>query len=743
MLFCILMMVISILRFHIYVEQPPPDTLTTEAVTLQGRVVSYEIRNGQTILYLSDVFFYGESANGISNFNSIGVCCYLIKTADFKLGQTVAVQGFLALPEEADNPGGFDARAYYRGKGCDYLLYEGEVLDVGEDYDVLLECLDSVKQYGKEQLEKHLKPEDAGIMKAMLLGDKSEIDSESKMLYRNNGIYHILAISGLHISMLGGCLYKILKRIRIKPWLAAGIALLFIFLYGIMIGMPPSAFRAIVMYGFGVFAPLLCRSHDRLTSLAVAGACLLAGNPALFYDAGVRLSFLAVLGIVCLYPTFLGVQRHHMKVADGLWVSFAISYMTLPVIMQTYYEIPIYSLLINVCVLPFVPVLIGLGIVIIILGPLGNWVVWVPAWVIHYILFFYEILLKLFARLPGNRYVTGYVEDYKVIIFYAVLGCLIYFVLKIKRKYLIRSLKSENDYAAGRQKKYVCEQKAIRKNMLRVRMVQMAVMTVLIVFLMLPESFGSRISFLDVGQGDCVCAEINGKVYMIDGGSTSESGLAEYTILPFLNYSGIRRVDAWFLTHSDQDHVSGFMELCGMEDLGGIEIKTLYIPAVLEEEFMEVKNCAQAAGIEVVLLEKGDVLKDKKAKWHVLSPENGGIYPDENAASLVLYLEYEETDVLFMGDAGTYAEQIVMQAGIKDVEILKVAHHGSAVDTNSVDFIEQMSPEYAVISCRANNVYGHPHGETLERLLAADAVIMTTPECGAVVVEVKEGVRVY
>ena len=242
MLFCILMMVISILRFHIYVEQPPPDTLTTEAVTLQGRVVSYEIRNGQTILYLSDVFFYGESANEISNFNSIGVCCYLIKTADCKLGQTVAVQGFLALPEEADNPGGFDARAYYRGKGCDYLLYEGELLDVGEDYDVLLECLNSVKDYGKEQLEKHLKSEDAGIMKAMLLGDKSEIDSESKMLYRNNGIYHILAISGLHISMLGGCLYKILKRIRIKPWLAAGIALLFTFLYGIMIGMPPSAF---------------------------------------------------------------------------------------------------------------------------------------------------------------------------------------------------------------------------------------------------------------------------------------------------------------------------------------------------------------------------------------------------------------------------------------------------------------------------------------------------------------------
>ena len=347
-LFCILVIIVCIVKNGIYEKKFPAGEPPSEAVLLQGRLDSWESGNGQTILFLSDVFFYGNSAEEITNYYSIGVRCYLDGCYDLKTGQSVAVRGFLALSQRADNPGGFDSATYYQSRGYTYVLYDGKIVATGQKYDLILHGLAVLRQYATKQLRRFLTPEDAGIMEAMLLGDKSNIATETKALYRSVGIYHILAISGLHISMIGGCICKLLKRMHCSKWVAVVTGLGFIVLYGMMIGMPPSAFRAIVMFGFGQVAGLILRSHDKITSMAVAAACLAVWEPLLMFDAGVQLSFLAVMGIVILYPTFLEIQKHHMKFADGIWVSFAVTYMTLPVIMATYYEVPLYSIIAKV-----------------------------------------------------------------------------------------------------------------------------------------------------------------------------------------------------------------------------------------------------------------------------------------------------------------------------------------------------------------------------------------------------------
>lgn len=737
MLFCILIIVICITKYYIYESEASPGELPEAAVTLQGRVDSWEVRDGQTILYLSDILFYGDSAKEITNAKSIGIRCYIRDEHHYKLGQTVAVQGFLALPESARNQGGFNGAKYYQSKGYDYVLYDGKILALGENYDVILQGLHSFRQYAEGQLYRYLTPEDAGIMTAMLLGDKGDIDTEIKQLYRTVGIYHILAISGLHISMLGGCVYKLLKKLRLKPIWAAAVSLSLIIMYGIMIGMPPSAFRAIVMFGFGLVAPLLERSHDKLTSMAVAAACLAISDPLLLFDAGVQLSFLAVLGIVVLYPTFLGIQRHHMKFADGVWVSFAVTYMTLPVIMQTYYEVPLYSLVVNVCVLPFVPVLIGLGMGIVLLGGFWSLPAMTAAGIIHIILLFYEKLLQLFASLPGNSFATGAPGACRIIIFYIVLCIMIYIILKIKRKLLLRSLQSENAYAKGFQALYVREQKSIRKIVLRVHITQALLMLGLIFVLLAPERFDCRITFLDVGQGDGICVETAQNVWMIDCGSTSEEGIGKYVVAPFLKYRGIKEVDGWILTHPDKDHVSGFVELCENEGNTGITVKTLYIPAVLEEEFVDITALAVDRGIDVVLLEAGDVLYDDGMSWTVISPEKEVFYQDANEASLVLYLECGDFSGLFMGDAGEEAEGAVMRklglpADAANITLLKVAHHGSGNNTNSAEFLYAVRPSLAIISCGENNVYGHPHTEVTERLKECDSAVYRTDMLGQI-----------
>lgn len=716
MMFCILVILLCMIRLYIFDDAPPSEAFPKESVTLQGRVVDLETDADRTILYLSDVFFYGDSAKELSNYSLKGIRCYPKENDEYKLGQVVAVQGFLQLPDGAHNDGGFDGAAYYSVQGYEYVLYDAKVLATGEKYDVILECLRGIRAYAGKRLRTYLDAESSGIMTAMLLGDKSKIPDETKDLYRGVGIYHILAISGLHIAMIGGMLYKVLKHLRVRAFWAVFFSVLVIVLYGIMIGMPPSAFRAIIMFGFGLTAPLLQRSHDKFTSMAVAAVCLILWNPMIIKDAGLQLSFLAVLGIIWLYPTFLDLHRHHMKVADGLWVSFAVTYMTLPIIMRTYYEFPLYSILANVCIVPLVPILIGLGIVIIAGVFMPEIILRAMGKVIEWILFYYEKILNVFTILPWDTYVSGAPADAKVIFFYAGLGIVIYFVGVAKRKLLIRSLKSEQAYQEGRQEDYVREQKLIGSRMRCLRVVQVVVMGLLLGVILNHETVECRITFLDVGQGDGICIETEDGVYLIDCGSTSEDFLAKYTLIPFLKYHGITRIDGWFLTHPDGDHVSGWTELCSDEDMSGIKVDTLYIPKVLEEEFEPVIALARDKNINVVMLNAGDILQNKNVKWTVISPEANVYYQDNNTASLVLYFESGNVSGLFMGDAGMEAEIAVTDAQIKDITFLKVAHHGSGKNANSEDFFKQIEPQIAIISCGENNPYGHPHTEVLQSL---------------------------
>ncbi len=739
MWFCILLSLCCIIRYECYKREFVPTGLPWEEVTLQGRIDSFEIKDDRTILYLSNVFFYGNSATEISNRQkNIGVRCYVDGIWEGKLGQQVAVQGFLSLPEGARNPGEFDSVRYYGAKGYDYLLTDGTILAQGDSYDVILQFLYELKVYGKEKLQFYLNTEDAGIMVAMLLGDKEGLHSDVKDLYRSSGIYHILSISGMHISVIGGCLYQLLLRFRLPRFWAALGGMIGIVGYGCMIGMPPSAFRAIVMYAFGLAAGLALRSHDRFTSLSVACACLLVCEPVLWQDGGFQLSFTAVLGIISFYPTFLNPRQSQKKYLDGVWISFAVTYFTLPLLMNSYYEIPLYSLLVNFCILPYVPLLMGLGMMIIGFGGWFAIVAEISAWLIHMILFFYEKILEFFQSLPGSNLVTGAPPVWKITIFYVVLAGMIWGIQIIKRKMYLLLLKSENAYEEGRQEEYLALKNRVKTIMKRVHMGEAGVMLVLLCMLLWNGQERCKITFLDVGQGDGICMESGFEVFLIDGGNAFQSGIGEYTLVPFLKHQGITEIDAWFLTHPDSDHVSGFLEICGQlqkKDANAILVKRVYIPAVLEKEFAQIVSLAKECGVEIVLLEQSDEIEFGEGKITVLSPAEDVYYSNENAASLVLYLEMGEMTGLFMGDGGVAAERIAMENEISNLTLLKVGHHGSAVESNAEAFISQMNPRLAVISCGENNRYGHPHVETLERLHACGSMILRTDESGAVIVK--------
>ena len=346
--------------------------------------------------------------------------------------------------------------------------------------------------------------------------------------------------------------------------------------------------------------------------------------------------------------------------------------------------------------------------------------------------------MSVLAALPGSSYITGAPKPYKVIFFYLVLLLVIICVFLRRRKLTIRSLKSENAYANGMQEVYVREQKSIDRIMKQTHLGQGIVMLLLLLLLLVPAGQEDCITFLDVGQGDGICMELEDEVYLIDCGSTSERGIGNYTLLPYLKYRGIREIDGWFLTHPDEDHVSAFAELCMENNMGGIAVKKLFLPAVLQEEFREIADLAKQNNIEIVWLAYGDSLETGEGMLFVLSPVQSGAYADTNAASLVLLLQYNSFTGLFMGDAGTVAEEHIRGMEISDITLLKVGHHGSRIEANAKDFIMQMNPKIAVISCERNNVYGHPHREVTERLKMTGSSILITAEHGAITVELSE-----
>lgn len=299
--------------------------------------------------------------------------------------------------------------------------------------------------------------------------------------------------------------------------------------------------------------------------------------------------------------------------------------------------------------------------------------------------------------------------------------------------------------------------------------------------LFLPGKKEFTLTFLDVGQGDCIHIKtMEGNHFLVDGGSSSVSNVGAYRIIPYLKASGAETIEAVFVTHPDEDHCNGVRELFLEGALNGIRVKKLYLPDVGENSKTEAYEAlvteANTAGISVGYIHKGQALSEKEFTLFCLHPEAGDESREPNEYSTVLLLCFQNFRALLTGDvegdgeekmlqsledvkAGRYGDQSLEGGktgrngnasleGTKNgrygdvsltengITVLKVAHHGSGNST-STKLLAEISPQIAVISCGENNPYGHPHEETLERLEEAGAKVLRTDELGAVRIVVR------
>lgn len=641
------------------------------------------------------------------------------------IGNRIKVYGKFFVYQEATNEGQFDAFEYYSSKGI-YASVKAlrlEVLD--ESVSWIGERMFLLKQKMRECLISLYPKEKAGVLSAMLLGDKDLLEVEIKDLYQKNGISHILAISGLHISMLCMGLFRLLRGVGSSVKLSTIITIVFLCFYVCYTGGSTSSLRAGIMCIVLLGAKLLRRSYDLLSALALAGILVTSIRPMEITSAGFLLSFGAVIGVAIakaieenviqkkiseleeenldkkeliedfdeesyfVISKFIKLKKYWKKRRNSrsIWwspllFSGIIQLVTTPISLWFYYELSPYSILLNVIILPLVAFILGGGIVSVLLGLVAPSLAKLSVGGTYFLLSFYEWLGEQAQKLPYSFILIGRPSVVQIVLYYGILLFVVWNVFLVDREKVIwkKQLQTKDDFNKIRKQKGVlCKiwysirrmkyQEYVRNIFLSVGVI------VAVSCLFLPKTYETEIVFLDVSQGDSMFLQTKtGKTLLFDCGSSDVSNVGIYRLVPMLKQKGILLLDMVSVSHMDSDHMNGIKELLeampiykGEKEFwqnykGQIGIKTLVLPKVSE------------ASEEYLAL----VQLAKEKKVEIIYIEAGetlyqadGILIEclspsnakqsENDTSLVYLLQTKDLVVWMMGDAGVEVEKEIIE----------------------------------------------------------------------------------
>ena len=453
-------------------------------VTLTGTVRGLEQKiEGDTLVWrmmLSDIQTDDTAADTITDPASDEVInpgkrdrvlCILDHAPEADMSARVRLCGTMYPFRSAMNEGEFDLRRYYHILRVEYSLRDVDVLAASAPTDKLAALLFHFKNYMSEQIDRLFSTQNSAVLKAMLLGEKGLLEEETRELYQGAGIVHILSISGLHLSLLGMGFFSLTGKSRWIPMpVRAAASILIVFLYGKMIGMGTSVFRALVMLTLYIISKVIGRTYDILTAASIAAFLLLLDQPLYLLHTGFQFSFCAVLAIGILLPALPG----------RILKAIAIPLATLPVYLWAYGTFPVTSLLLNLIVIPLMTVvMVSAGGAVLLAGLAGCLfggmtdllsanrvlpanralsangampsalqvlprILGLPA---ELILDFYRFLAESSGKIPGHEIVLGRPSPIRILVFYSMLLILAAISVRLQMPHMRRRIDPSPDAA--------------------------------------------------------------------------------------------------------------------------------------------------------------------------------------------------------------------------------------------------------------------------------------------------------
>ena len=646
--------------------------------SLQGTVNSYNINGDKLTIYLKVkeiviVNYYFKSLNEKTYFED-----------NLKLGDLISVAGELEEPERNRVFNGFDYKKYLYNKHIFYLMNANNISIMEKNSGLLFYfknlVMDRINSISKSK----------GYIMTFILGDKSFIDNEVKESYQDNGISHLFAVSGMHISLFAGIMLFFLKRVSYNNYFNYGMVCLFLLFYLFLAGFPASLLRASVMFILFSINKVFNLKISNLNILFMVIITILFIDPFYLFDIGFQFSYL-ISGTLIMMRWKIGVIKSKLK--RSFYVSVVCFLVSFPICIYNFYGTNFMSVLFNLFYIPFVSIIVfPLSLITFVFPFLDS--------VLYYSIFVME-RISLFISSINFGYIIFPKVNFGVYFIYYIFIFLSFWKIEFVLLFLVMLL-IHKGYIYFNSNLYVY--------------------------------------YLDVGQGDSALIRLpnnSGNILIDTGGKfsyemekwrekRSKYSIVKSSTIPFLKSFGIKKLDYFILSHGDYDHMGEAINLvenfkvekvifnCGLyNDLENELIE------VLDKKKIKYYSCIKELNID-------------NNKFHFLQTKE---YDNENENSNVIYTELNGYKFMFMGDAGVEKEKDILEKyNVSKIDVLKIGHHGSKTSSDK-NFIDEMNPKYSVISVGKNNRYGHPNKEVLENL--SKSKIYRTDQDGSIMFKIK------
>lgn len=620
------------------------------------------------------------------------------------LGDNLTLKGTIIPISEQRNPHSFDYEKYLARLNIHTQIKAEKVLEKSSDISII-SWLGLRKEILK-LIDNNFDSESAPIAKALLLGYKNELETETKTAFARSGLSHIMAVSGLHVGLIVAPFWFIIPYFwtrRYGEHLGLVLLIIVLFFYAGITGFSPSVMRASLMAVALAYGRLFSKAGESINLMGVAAIIILLINPAQLFDISFQLSFAAVLVILLLMPI---MQRTLPYVLRIKWYGAPIMVMIISLVVQfglypfqVYYfgEVSVISPIANALFVPFLGVIVPLALLAVLIA------VFSPT-------------LAVILNFPANLFLKG-------------LNSFVLYVGTLNWAWVKASMPSFLLFFFWMSMVFTIS--AWNKHSIRWKWVIVTLFS--IVLLQLEGIYNTikpanlEITIFDVGQGDAnLIRTPNDKYILIDTGVWSmSSNSGEQILLPYFNNIGVDKLDAVILTHPHADHIGGIETL-----IENMEIDVIYDSGYEYDSslYHNYLKKAEEHNIPVEIVSEGMVLDlDPALFFMVLGPDTEEHSSDPNQHSIIINMVHGNNRFLFTGDAGRPQENVLIKqyGELLDVDFLKVGHHGSRTSSDSL-FLEYVSPKIATISLGYQNKFKHPHKEAIRRLQNTNADIYFT-----------------
>lgn len=602
----------------------------------------------------------------------------------YQLGDKIKVVGNISLPNNNTNFNLFNYRKYllsnkiyWTFKATDIKLIKHNKNFIYKVKNILYHRIDKINN---------------NYLNTFILGDNSNIDSDVSNSYQINGISHLFALSGMHVSLITSFLITILNKIIKKKSINNIIVSLFLIFYMFLTNFSPSIVRC------SLFMILLFINNKRIKTinLFILFSCImLIYNPYSIYNVAFLFSYTITFYLILLSKLINRFNNYFIKVLIISLISFIVS---LPIVINSYHQINILSCFLNTIYVPFVSfILLPLNITTLIIPFANPILLFLTKWL--------EISSTFLSKISFGKIILSHLSIHFIVLYYLIISILIYKINKRKYYYLF-----------------------------------LIVIMIFIHALYPYYNNYSSVTMIDVGQGDSILVQLShnkGNVLIDTGGHVQFNNkkwmkkrkvysLAIDTIIPYIKSQGITKLDYLILSHGDFDHMGEAINL----------VNNFKVEKV-------IFNCGEYNNLEQELIK---VLDKKHIKYYScikeLNIDNNKLYflqtneyDNENDNSNVIYTELNGYKFMFMGDASTTTEKEIMSKyNLPDIDALKIGHHGSKT-SSSKEFIDEINPKYSIISVGKNNRYGHPNKEVLYTL--DNSKVYRTDQDGSIMFKIK------